>query len=164
MSVNWKIFLLKLEHQNACYRLRADPFEPGQLRLDLGDGQSTQVLETDLPSLLPHPLQDAPDPRRLRRRQAPAPYRVLQPLRLRVKNLLPGGECGLEVEEGPLGVGIGGVLREEGADEAVEDGLGREFVGGGAGASAVAGEVLGEAVESEEAVADGEALVRGWVG
>uniref|UniRef100_J3MCT3 Uncharacterized protein n=1 Tax=Oryza brachyantha TaxID=4533 RepID=J3MCT3_ORYBR len=79
-------------------------------------------------------------------------------------NLVPGGERGLEGREGATRDGVGGVLREEGRDEPVEDG-GRPRrrrriirVLRGAAEAAERRELLGEAVEREEDVADGEAL------
>ena len=82
-------------------------------------------------------------------------------------HLVPGGECGLEGGEGAAGDGLGGVLGEEGGDEPVEDGGGqrRRRVTAATKAEAAEGrELLGEAVEPEQRVADGEALRRGGGG
>ena len=79
-------------------------------------------------------------------------------------HLVPGGECGLEGGEGAAGDGLGGVLGEEGGDEPVEDGGGRRRrrVTAATEAEAAEGrELLGEAVEPEQRVADGQALRRG---
>jgi hypothetical protein len=88
-----------------------------------------------------------------------------------VTNLVPGGECGLEGGEGAAGDGVGGVLREERDDETVEDG-GRERLNRGVffrlaaseAEDAEGRELLGEAMEGEEGVADDEALLRGGGG
>lgn len=90
---------------------------------------------------------------------------------MRPPNLVPGGERGLEGGEGAARDGVGGVLREEGRDEAVEDGGRRKRIAirvllrvrgcveaEAAAAAAEGRELVGEAVEGEEGVADSEAL------
>ena len=81
--------------------------------------------------------------------------------------LVPGGEGGLEGGESAAGDGVGGVLGEEGGDEPVEDGRTRVtvFLRREAEAEEAEGrELLGEAVEGEEGVADGKALRGGGRG
>lgn len=170
MSIYWKVVLLKIEHQDTCHSLGPNPFELRELPLHLIDGQIPQVLKANRAPLLPHAPQHRPDPRRLRRRQAPTPDGVLQPHPLLVHHLVPGGEGGLEGGECAAGDGVRGVLREEGGDEPVEDGrtrgrlvalvLRRE-----AEAEEAEGrELVREAVEGEEGVADGQALRGGGGG
>jgi hypothetical protein len=83
-----------------------------------------------------------------------------------VKNLRPGGKDRFEAEKGLAGVGIGGVLGEERENEAVEDrnlALGSLLLVRRRLKKARApelGELLGEAVEREEGVSHGEALLR----
>jgi hypothetical protein len=75
--------------------------------------------------------------------------------------LVPGGEGGLEGGECAAGDGVSGVLGEEGGDEPVEDGRrrSRQFTlvlrRMSEAEEAEGRELVGEAVEGEEGVADG---------
>ena len=105
------------EHQHAGGRLGPHAGQRAQPGLGLRQRHLLQERQVERAQAPPHLFQDRLDPRRLDAGQAAHLDRLLDLARVRAQQRLPGGEPQAQAGEGAAGVGVGGVLREDGEDE-----------------------------------------------
>mmetsp|Transcript_16451 Transcript_16451/g.49322 ORF Transcript_16451/g.49322 Transcript_16451/m.49322 type:complete len:338 (+) Transcript_16451:235-1248(+) len=120
VRVHREVGALEAEHEHTRDGLGADALEAAQLGLDGVVVERARVLHRELAALVAQRLQDALDPRRLRRRQPARPDRLLDVGGRRGQHGLPRREGRLEAAEGAVRVDISRVLRQDRADERVE--------------------------------------------
>mmetsp|Transcript_92827 Transcript_92827/g.207874 ORF Transcript_92827/g.207874 Transcript_92827/m.207874 type:complete len:271 (-) Transcript_92827:94-906(-) len=102
-------------------RLLADALKPLKLCMDTLLGLLAQILQRRLSVLFVHGAENVLDPLRLLWGQTSALDRRLHCRRLRSPDDIPRAKCLLQLLEGPVRVGVGGVLRQDGANNGVQD-------------------------------------------